>query len=58
MDLALRDSQGPKFVVVSDDKGGTFGGFGGTLGIRSGAFAPPWAVTIRHLRYREDSLGI
>ena len=58
MDLVLSESQGPEFVVVSNDRGGTFGGFGGTLGIRPGSLAPPWAVAIRHLRYREDSLGI
>ena len=57
MDLALFESQGPEFVVVSDDRGRTFCGFGGSLGIRSGALAPPWAVAIRHLRYREDSIS-
>jgi hypothetical protein len=36
MDLVLFESQGPEFVVVSNDRGGTFGGFG-TLGIRPGS---------------------
>jgi hypothetical protein len=58
MDLVLFESQGPEFVVVSRDRGDKFGGFGGTLGIRPGSLASPWAVAIRHLRYRKDPLGI
>ena len=45
-------------MVIPGDRGGTFGGLGGTLGVRSSALAPPWAVAIRHLLYREDSFGV
>ena len=58
MDLALLDRQGLEFVVVSGSWGSAFGGFGGTLGVRSGALAPPRAVAVGQLRYREDTLGI
>jgi hypothetical protein len=58
MDLALLNSQGLEFVVVSGDRGGPFGGFCGTLGVRSGALPPPWAVAVGQLRYRDDPFGI
>src|SRR5215469_5708685 len=57
MDLLLFESQGPQFVVVSRDWGDKFGGFAATLGTRLTS-ASPWAVAIRHLRYRKDSLCI
>ena len=58
MNLVLLDRQGLEFVVVSDDRGGAFGGFCGTLGVRSGALTPSRAIAVGQLRYREDSLRI
>ena len=45
-------------MVVSGDRGGAFGGFCATLGIRSGALTPPGAIAVGQLCYRGDSFGI
>src|SRR3954454_16368569 len=58
MDLALLQSQGLEFVIVSGNKGGVFGGFCETLSVRSGALTPPGAIAVGQLRYRENSPGI
>src|SRR5216684_3141986 len=58
MNLPLLDCQGLEFDVVRDNRRGAFGGFRGTLGVRSGALASPRAVTIGEVRYGDNSLGI
>src|SRR3984893_18754914 len=58
MDLILLNRQGLEFVVVPEGRGGAFGGFRETHGVRFGALASPRPIAIGQLRYREDSLGI
>src|SRR5271155_3075824 len=58
MDLILLNRQGLEFVIVPGGRGGAFGGYGGTLGVRSAALSSARPIAVGQLRYREDSLGI
>src|SRR5271166_598374 len=58
MDLILLNRQGLEFVIVPRGRGGAFGGYGGTLGVRFAALSSARPKAVGQLRYREDSLGI